>query len=126
MSIPEKCNGINIDYVEKLIKQSWGSYMNTSDIPTMVAEQCSALNIKHHHYGLIAGRAVISNLHKETSPSFSETVKKLSQYLNKKFIQFVENNTFELENIIVHERDYQYDIFAIKTLMRSYLLKKIR
>ena len=124
MSIPEKCNGINIDYVEKLIKQSWGSHMNTSDIPTMVAEQCSALNIKHHHYGLIAGRAVISNLHKETSPSFSETVKKLSQYLNKKFIQFVENNTFELENIIVHERDYQYDIFAIKTLMRSYLLKK--
>ena len=39
------------------------------------------MNIIHPSYSLLAARVAVSNLHKETNPSFVETIKNLYNYV---------------------------------------------
>jgi ribonucleoside-diphosphate reductase alpha chain len=39
------------------------------------------MNIIHPSYSLLAARVAVSNLHKETNPSFVETIKNLFNYV---------------------------------------------
>ena len=48
----------------------------------------------------------------------------LENILEPSFVACVVTHADELNNMIKHERDYQYDIMGFKTLERSYLLKK--
>lgn len=88
----------------------------------------------HPDYGLLAARIAVSNLHKDTLKSFSDTVKQLYNYINPKTNQkapmisdkvydFIIENRHALNAAIVYDRDYSYDYFGFKTLERSYLLR---
>ena len=88
----------------------------------------------HPDYGLLAARIAVSNLHKDTLKSFSDTCKLLYTYINPKtnqtapmvsneVYQFISDNKATLNAAIVYDRDYSYDYFGFKTLERSYLLR---
>jgi len=66
-------------------------------------------------HGLAAGRVEMLNLHKNTSPSFTETMLLLS--LDTNFQQKVMR--MQLDEHILHENDFTYDLFALRTLQRS-------
>ena len=66
--------------------------VNTSELDELAAQLCSSMMIDKPDYGKLAARIIISNHHKNTSPSFSETIHIM--YKNKD----VEGNSSPLVN----------------------------
>lgn len=111
----------------------------TPDIKTQVLDQlametAASLATKHPDYSILAARLAITNLHKETKKSFSETVTDLYKYIDPKtgkhspivsesFYNIVKRHADEIDSAIVHSRDHNFDYFGFKTLEKSYLLK---
>lgn len=111
----------------------------TPDVKTYVLDQlametAAALTTKHPDYAVLAARLAITNLHKETKKSFSETIEDLYKYIDPKtgrpspivsesFYTTVMKHADELDSSIVHSRDHNFDYFGFKTLEKSYLLK---
>ncbi|NBP74582.1 MAG: ribonucleoside-diphosphate reductase subunit alpha [Crocinitomicaceae bacterium] len=109
------------------------------DIKTQVLDQlametAASLATKHPDYSILAARLAITNLHKETKKSFSETVTDLYKYIDPKtgkhspivsesFYSIVKRHADEIDSAIVHSRDHNFDYFGFKTLEKSYLLK---
>ena len=114
---------VNVNKVLQGCIQSFGTEVRTADVPHVIAEVSAALTTEHHHYSKLAGRCIVEALHKETKPKFTEFVGLLSNLFNAEFLDIVSVLNGQLDSLIVSDRDFQYDIFAIKTLQRSYLLK---
>ena len=84
-------------------------------------------------YGILASRIIISNNHKNSSPSFSETIElmynntdtlgKHSPLIRKELYETVKKNKNKLNSYINYEWDYLFDYFGYKTLERAYLGK---
>ncbi|CAN6252905.1 unnamed protein product [Urochloa humidicola] len=103
--------------------------ITTSQIGDLAAETAS-----HPDYASLAGRIAVSNLHKNTMKSFSETVNVLYMHQDERsgliapmiaddVYGIVMKNAARLDSEINYDRDFDYDYFGFKTLERSYLLK---
>ena len=117
---------IKINYtslVIKIIDQLFDG-IPTDKIDEISAEQCATMSSIHYDYGTLASRLIISNHHKNTSISFSKTMKRLytEQMLSDVFMQNVNANAKQLDTLIDYNRDYLIDYFGFKTLERSYLM----
>jgi ribonucleoside-diphosphate reductase subunit M1 len=79
----------------------------------------------HPDYSILAARIVVSNLHKSTKKSFSETIKTLYDYktIAEDVYEIIQRNAVRLDRAIIYDRDFEYDYFGYKTLERSYLLR---
>ncbi|MBK0384018.1 ribonucleoside-diphosphate reductase subunit alpha [Pedobacter sp. SD-b] len=108
--------------------------VTTSELDNLAAETAASLTTRHPDYALLASRIAVSNLHKNTQKSFSETMKKLHTYRDEKSGKFaaliaddvmkiIEDNADLLDSTIIYDRDFSFDYFGFKTLERSYLLK---
>jgi len=99
--------------------------IETTKIDEFAAEHCATMICDNHDYGTLASYLIISNHQKNTPASFSETMTILyeNDILSSDFYQMVKENATELDEMIVHERDFLIDYFGFKTLERAYLLK---
>jgi len=101
--------------------------IHTSKLDELAAETCTQLSVKQLSYGILASRLIISNNHKLTSSSFSETLeivaKNNSKLVDTKILEFVLQNREEIDRHLDYNRDYMFDYFGFKTLERAYLLK---
>ncbi len=97
--------------------------MSTIDLAEHIAEVCAALTVRHWQYARLGGRIVISMLHRQTPNTFLESVRTLENVLASDFVETCIQNADTLNDMICHERDFQYDIMGVRTLQRSYLLK---
>lgn len=79
----------------------------------------SANIVQSSGHGLVAGRIEMLSIHKSTSPSFTSAM--LSLPLDKSFKRKVER--LGLDDYILHENDFTYDLFSLRTLQRSYLMR---
>jgi len=118
--------------VDATIKGAYDG-MTTAKIDELVCQTAAYLATKHPDYALLAGRLAVTNLHKNTLSSFSESIKVLHAYINpntKEHAPLVTDdiynitmaNAAHLDSIIKNERDLMYDYFGYKTLERSYLI----
>ena len=108
--------------------------VKTSELDTEAAKVCTNMVIDNKEYGELASRIIISNHHKNTSPSFSEVAQTLWNFkdvndkdcplINKKLYQLINSNKEKLNSVINYDKDYLFDYFGFKTLERAYLLKK--
>ncbi len=125
---------INIEYLSKLVIQSLKNDMTTSEIDELSAETAAYMATYEPEYDKLAARISVSNLHKSTNPSFYETLKFIYNSTNEKtgkktnvisedFFNFIEENKEQLESVIDHSRDNNYNYFGFKTLQRIYLIK---
>ena len=117
---------IQINYtslVIKIIDQLFDG-IPTDKIDEISAEQCASMSSIHYDYGTLASRLIISNHHRNTTDSFSKTMKKLysEHMLNDEFMQAVNANAKQLDAMCDYSRDYLIDYFGFKTLERAYLL----
>lgn len=125
-----------VDVTEVAMKVCTGVYdgVTTSELDDLAAETAAYMSTKHHDYSLLASRIAVSNLHKNTVKSFSETVDKLCNYrlpvtdapaplVAADVHDFVMKNRDTLDAAIIYDRDFSYDYFGFKTLERSYLLR---
>jgi ribonucleoside-diphosphate reductase alpha chain len=137
--IENLCNGLDSRYIhpiEVAKKVIDGLYdgVTTSELDNLAAEVCASLTVKHPDYAVLAARIAISNLHKTTSQSFSNTMKRMYTYINPKTGEnaaliaadvygVVKNHAAKLDEAIDYSRDFDYDYFGFKTLEKSYLIK---
>jgi ribonucleoside-diphosphate reductase alpha subunit len=119
-----------INIVQKTIN-SIKPGITTEELDLESAKICANLATKDYIYSLLAGRICVSNLHKKTSNKFSDKMIQINidsaengrLLLDEKFVDFVSKNSEYLDSIVDYTRDYNYDIFAFKTLERAYLIK---
>lgn len=126
---------LNVNYsqlVMKIVEQLYNN-MPTYEIDELTAEQCAALITKHPDYGTLANRIIVSNHHKNTSTSFTETMDQLyhfkdvhgahSPLIHKNVWQLSQTHSTFFHSILDYSRDYLLDYFGFKTLERAYLMK---
>ncbi|MDB5135581.1 MAG: ribonucleoside-diphosphate reductase subunit alpha [Mucilaginibacter sp.] len=122
-----------IDVAKKVIEGLYDG-VTTSELDNLAAETAASLTTKHPDYALLASRIAVSNLHKNTIKSFSETMRKLHGYVDAKtgknaslladdVWQVIDENAELLDSTIIYDRDFGFDYFGFKTLEKSYLLK---
>ena len=108
--------------------------VTTTELDNLAAETAASLTTNHPDYAILASRIAVSNLHKNTTKSFSKTVHDLFNYIDPKtglraqliaddVYEIVQANAQQLDSSIIYDRDFGYDYFGFKTLERSYLLK---
>ena len=108
--------------------------VTTSELDNLAAETAASMTIKHPDYANLAARIAVSNLHKSTKKSFSETVTDLYEYINPEtgkkapliaddVYEIIQENAEYLDSQLIYDRDFSYDYFGFKTLERSYLLR---
>ncbi|MGB1104408.1 MAG: ribonucleoside-diphosphate reductase subunit alpha [Crocinitomicaceae bacterium] len=108
--------------------------VTTSELDNLAAEVAASKTIEHPDYALLASRISVSNLHKNTKKSFSDTVEDLYNYIDpitgenasliaEDVYQIVKDNSEYFDSHIIYDRDFKYDFFGFKTLERAYLLK---
>jgi ribonucleotide reductase alpha subunit len=107
--------------------------VKTSELDELAAYLCSSMSIENPEYSTLASRIIISNHHKNTSPSFSETVQTLydnkdingcsSPLVSDELYEIVNKNKEKLNSYIDYQRDYLFDYFGFKTLERAYLMR---
>ncbi|MFN9391915.1 MAG: ribonucleoside-diphosphate reductase subunit alpha, partial [Flavobacteriales bacterium] len=108
--------------------------VSTSELDNLAAEIAATNATTHPDYALLASRIAVSNLHKNTKKSFSDTMRDLYEYIDPKtgqnaglladdVFEIIRNNAPLLDSTIIYDRDFNFDYFGFKTLERSYLLK---
>ena len=132
------CYGLNdlVDPVKVAMRVIEGLYdgVTTSELDNLAAEIAATMTTTHPDYARLAARISVSNLHKNTKKSFSETMNDLYNYVNPRTEQaaplisdevhdIIQANADFLDSTIIYNRDFGYDYFGFKTLERSYLLK---
>ena len=128
---------VNPDALAQQVLSQIYDGVKTSELDELTAQLAAGLSTLHPDYGTLAARIVVSNHHKNTSPSFSDVVnllanqqmpatKEETSLLNQDFVRFVRLHGPELDKYIQYERDYLFDYFGFKTLEKSYLLRSTR
>jgi len=132
------CEGLDGNYVEPVsitqkVIEGFYKGMATSEIDGLAAETCAYMSQKHPDFSILAARIAVSNLHKNTSGSFSETGRALRYYvdaqgrkaslLSEEVWEFISERAAELDAAMDYGRDFEYDYFGFKTLEKSYLLR---
>ena len=130
--------GLNplVDPVRVAMRVIEGLYdgVTTSELDNLAAEIAATMTTTHPDYAKLAARISVSNLHKNTKKSFSETMTDLYVYVNPRtgkkapllsdeVYKIIQKNADKLDSSIIYNRDFGYDFFGFKTLERSYLLK---
>ena len=122
-----------IDVAKKVIEGIYDG-VTTTELDNLAAETAASLTIKHPDYALLASRIAVSNLHKNTVKSFSETMRMLFDYTDKNtgrkmpliaddVMEIMEANAELLDSSIIYDRDFGFDYFGFKTIEKSYLLR---
>ncbi len=128
---------VNPDALAQQVLSQIYDGVKTSELDELTAQLAAGLSTLHPDYGTLAARIVVSNHHKNTSPSFSDVVNTLANQqmpatkeetslLNQEFIRFVRLHGPELDKYIQYDRDYLFDYFGFKTLEKSYLLRSTK
>ena len=136
--VSKLCYGLNdlVDPVKVAMRVIEGLYdgVTTSELDNLAAETAASMTISHPDYAQLAARIAVSNLHKNTKKSFSETMNDMYHYINPRtgtaaplladdVHEIIQKNAQALDSVIIYNRDFNYDYFGFKTLERSYLLK---
>ncbi|GFV68925.1 ribonucleoside-diphosphate reductase large subunit [Trichonephila clavipes] len=137
--IQKLCYGLNMDYIDPAavtLKVINGIFkgVKTVELDNLAAETAATMTTKHPDYAILAARIAISNLHKETTKTFSNVIEdlynmknertgKITPMISETAYNVIMKNSDRLNSTIIYDRDFNYNYFGFKTLERSYLLK---
>lgn len=126
-----------VDVMDVAKKTLSGIYdgVHTTELDNLAAEISASMSTKHPDYSILASRIAVSNIHKNVEKSFSKNIELLYKYkdvvtgekaplIAKDVYNIIMKNADELDAAILHDRDFKYDYFGIKTLERAYLLRR--
>jgi ribonucleoside-diphosphate reductase alpha chain len=122
-----------IDVAKKVVEGIYEG-VPTTDLDNLAAETAASMTATHPDYAILASRIAVSNLHKNTKKSFSDTMRDLYNYTDKHsgrrmplvaedVMEVIENHAEMLDSTIIYDRDFGFDYFGFKTLEKSYLLR---
>jgi ribonucleoside-diphosphate reductase alpha chain len=121
------CISTEIDPIKigKKVCNSIYDKVTTRELDELSAEIAIGLCTEHPDYGTLAAHICVSNLHKYTPPTFSQCVKELfeARVITQKLYNTVVANETRINSAIDTFKDYSFDFFGLKTLIKSYLFK---
>lgn len=137
--ISKLCYGLDPKFVDPVSisqKVIQGVYpgVTTVELDELAAQTAASFATHHPDASILAARISVSNLHKMTTKSFSETINALHKcrhpktkgpapLISDEVYEVVMANKAALDAAVIHDRDFEYDFFGFKTLEKSYLLK---
>jgi ribonucleoside-diphosphate reductase alpha subunit len=128
--IKRAAKGLNVNSDEIFIKVITSvpteGEITTKELDKLIYEIAAAYTGSHHDYSRLASSVAISSYHKETDPSFSNTMHMLhvDGIVNDKLMEMIESyGPSNIDNVINHDNDYNFDYFAWRSLQEMYLLK---
>jgi ribonucleoside-diphosphate reductase alpha chain len=128
--VKRAARGLNVNADEVFIKVITSvpteGVITTKELDKLVYEIAAAYTGSHHDYSRLASSVAISAYHKETDDSFCNTMHTLhvDGIINDKLMETIELYGPEnIDSVINHENDYNFDYFAWKSLQEMYLLK---
>jgi ribonucleotide reductase alpha subunit len=125
--LSEDCKTISAFEVAQKVCTRIYDGVSTTELDELTSYLCSSMVADNLEYDKLASRVTISNHHKKTSPSFSETIETLYnaevQVINDELYRIVKTHKDKLNSHINYHRDYLFDYFGFKTLERAYLLR---
>lgn len=119
-------SGINLDGLTASIMRGMYPNVTTVEIDTLAAETAASMGTQHLAYARLAARILVSQNHKSTPSTFSESIRTLNEetgYINPEIVDLVARRKEEINGEIVDDRDLDMTYFGFKTLERSYLLR---
>lgn len=138
--IKNLCWGLNIGatgvdpiFVTQKVVAGLHKGVSTIQIDELAAETAAYLSTQHPDYSTLAARISVSNLHKQTSTSFSSVIRQLYEdkdgtsaapSISEELYKIALQHGALIDSQIVHDRDFSYDFFGFKTLQRAYLLRQ--
>lgn len=137
--------GLDIEptMITQKVTSSMVDKMHVSQLDELAAHTAAGMAITYGpDYAILAGRLMVSNLHKETPSLFSEAIfmvhyqkyplsdddrkgKITEGFYDPKFVRLVKKHAHVLDAAIQHDNDYKYNYFGIDTLMTGYLNKVV-
>jgi ribonucleoside-diphosphate reductase alpha chain len=128
--IKKAAKGLNINSDEIFIKVITSvpteGEITTKELDKLIYEIAAAFTGSHHDYSRLASSVAISAYHKETNPSFSNTMMELykEKIVSEEFINMISSyGPSNIDEVINHDNDYNFDYFAWRSLQEMYLLK---
>jgi ribonucleoside-diphosphate reductase alpha chain len=99
--------------------------ITTSELDDFSASFSATLFKNDPDYLILAGRIAMNNHHKNTCDCFSDVMARLNEcgIISDSFMNTVEKNKDNLNDMIDYSRDYSISYFGFKTLQNAYLLK---
>lgn len=131
-----KLTGVDIGHLVKSLCAECANGMSTRQLDELAADKAVFSSTSHRDYGELSVRLLVSSLHKDTPSSFLTAMRTLykfdlginkggqSQLISDRVMKVVEEHHELIESKIDYTRDYHFNFFGLKTLMKSYLLKK--
>jgi ribonucleoside-diphosphate reductase alpha subunit len=122
-----------IEIAKKVVSGIFNN-VSTTELDNLAAETAASFTTKHPDFAVLAARIAVSNLHKNTKKSFSQTAELMYHYIDTKtnapaplladdIYELIQEHADLLDAAIIYERDFNFDFFGFKTLEKSYLLK---
>ena len=128
--IKKAAKGLSVNSDEIFIKVITSipteGFITTKELDKLVCEIAASYTGSHYDYSRLSSSVAISSYHKETDPSFSNTMKMLhvDGVVHDKLIEIIERyGADKIDAVINHENDYNFDYFAWRSLTEMYLLK---
>ena len=137
--IKKQTYDLNTDYVDPISvskKVIAGIYdgVTTEQLDKLAAETAASMIPIHPDYSFLASRIAITSLYKHVPKEFTTVARNLYYYINPKTGEragMISDETYavikkhgkDLNAMIVHDRDFEFDFFGFNTLEKSYLLK---
>jgi len=121
-------DGLKVDADAMAVKviSQMADGITTVELDTLCIEIAASMVSYHPDYSKFSARIFVTQLWKSTPESFSEAmdkVQKTTNVLADEFMAFIGQNKEELDNMVIRARDFDHDIFGLRTLEKSYLLK---
>ena len=121
------CISTEIDPIKigKQVCNSIYDKVTTRELDELSADIAIGLCTEHPDYGILAAHICVSNLHKYTPASFSQCAKELfeAKVITSNLYTTVMTHQKRLDAAVSCCKDYSFDFFGLKTLMKSYLFK---
>ena len=128
--IKRAAKGLNVNSDEIFIKVITSvpteGEITTKELDKLIYEIAAAYTGSHHDYSRLASSVAISAYNKETNPSFSETMFNLNSFgiVNDELVETIKKyGEKNIDEVINHDNDYNFDYFAWRSLSEMYLLK---
>lgn len=115
---------IKLELIEKDIISAEALVETGEDIGSVLNQislSCSDKALIHPQWSLLAGRILIEIIYLEVPKRFSEATAKMKPILDQQYYKFVTEHGEKLDEFIRRTNDFNFDIFAVSTLRKSYL-----
>ena len=119
-------HGLDIDPIVVAQKAVAGLFdgITTEEIDTFLSETAAALTVENPDYSYVAARIKVNALHKQTNGFIAATHALYRDgLLHDSYYNMVVDNADAIAAMIDYERDYNFDYFALTTLIKAYLLR---